>query len=688
MRRILPVFLSIILATASLLSVSGAAFSVSSPQNTVAELGGAAVLRAESDGATQALWFDKNGNEITDGVTSVPDGTVLRTSLKIAKVTDDVVTNGYFCVFSNGKTCIMTDMCRVTCAPELSRDDDYTASTGIECHCAWLRAKLRGVTENDLRDGSGWYRYDSSTETYASVSGESYYINGLCLGIGDVTPGEKYWYVYRAVTDTATVEQKFYVYESVPVSDDDIHFAHILGDIEPVNGVFPVSLRSGESEKYEITEVRWEDKNTSNPTVFVTLKVKNGHIFQFDDGIFTVRCGNVRLMAETDGALAAESETMTVSATFKQREPEPSQRGFTAQLNENDGKIAVNGFSSFSAYCLPAGMTVTQDGSVHYEGNGNAQCFIVAKGKSGTAYGILSVSGNSQQPSETVKITTSEIPGATIDIGYSFKLSCDKSGAVWAEIGNVLPGIGLTLTPDGEITGVPSKTGTFTFAVTVSYGNATDTSSFSLTVSKKKNEYKVTFVKNRGTGDMPAVYVDASIGKYTVPKCGFTPPSNKKFVYWDMNGKKVYPGDVLTLTSDIKLKAVYESVNNNTSKNTGITPETTSHVHSFDSYECNTRSHWLVCECGKTEGKEVHSFDENGVCTACGYSKSGKTSQKASSTEPTDRDPHTGNETTREITVIGENEKKVDFFVIVILIFICLCLAAAVIAFITAKKIR
>ncbi|MBR6427192.1 MAG: hypothetical protein IKS28_05135 [Clostridia bacterium] len=688
MRRFLPAFL---MTVSAMLATVCAAFSVSSPQDAPAVLGGTAVFSSESSGATQAVWFDRNGNEIADGVTSVPDGAVLRTSLKIPKVTDGVVENGYFCVFTDGKNCEVTGMCRVICAPELSRDDEYTACTGIECHCAWLRARLRGVREEDLRSGSGWYRFYPDTESYVPVSGENYYVNGLSLGIGDVTPGEKCWYIYRAVTDTSTVEQRFYVYESVPVSNYDIRVAHILGDIEPGNGVYPVSFRPGESEKYEITEVRWEGKNTSNPTVFVTLNVRDGNMFQYNDGVFTVRCGDVLLTARTDGAPAAESGTMTVSATFKQNDPEPSRRDFTAQLNGTDGKITAEGFSSFSAYCLPAGMTVTQDGDVHYEGNGNAQCFIVARGKSGTSYGILSVSADSPQPPENVKITTSEIPGAVAGTGYSFKLSCDRGGAEWAETGNVLSGIGLALTHDGTVTGVPSKTGTFSFAVTVSYGSATDTRSFSITVSKQKAAYKVTFVKNRGTGDMPAVTVDASIGKYTVPECGFTPPSNKKFVYWEMNGKKVFPGEVLTLTTDVKLKAVYEADGSGTTKETGKNPETTAHVHSFETYEYNTRSHWAVCECGKTDGKEVHSFDENGVCTICGYAKPGKTSRTDSATgssDPSDPDLRTGDETTRVITVIGENGKKVDIFVVVILIFICLCLAAAVIAFITAKKIR
>ena len=62
-------------------------------------------------------------------------------------------------------------MCRVICAPELSRDDEYTACTGIECHCAWLRARLRGVREEDLRSGSGWYRLYPDTESYVPVSG-------------------------------------------------------------------------------------------------------------------------------------------------------------------------------------------------------------------------------------------------------------------------------------------------------------------------------------------------------------------------------------------------------------------------------------------------------------------------------------------------------------------------------------
>ena len=68
--------------------------------------------------------------------------------------------------------------------------------------------------------------------------------------------------------------------------------------------------------------------------------------------------------------------------------------------------------------------------------------------------------------------------------------------------------------------------------------------------------YTVSFDKNGGTGTMNPETVIAG-SKYTLPACGFTAPSNKKFDGWEVNGTKYAVGASIEVNSNVIVKALW-----------------------------------------------------------------------------------------------------------------------------------
>ena len=70
------------------------------------------------------------------------------------------------------------------------------------------------------------------------------------------------------------------------------------------------------------------------------------------------------------------------------------------------------------------------------------------------------------------------------------------------------------------------------------------------------NQYTVSFDRNGGTGTMNPETVIAG-SKYTLPACGFTAPSNKKFDGWEVNGTKYAVGASIEVNSSVIVKALW-----------------------------------------------------------------------------------------------------------------------------------
>ena len=124
----------------------------------------------------------------------------------------------------------------------------------------------------------------------------------------------------------------------------------------------------------------------------------------------------------------------------------------------------------------------------------------------------------------------------------------------------------------------------------------------------------VSFSANGGKGKMSAKQViDGDTIK--LPKCGFTAPGGKDFKGWQIGGKTYAPGDKVTITEDITVKALWKT-----------------HTHSGGKATCESKA---KCEgCGKTYGstgshtlKKVSGYDAtcteagriaHSKCTVCG----------------------------------------------------------------------
>ena len=69
--------------------------------------------------------------------------------------------------------------------------------------------------------------------------------------------------------------------------------------------------------------------------------------------------------------------------------------------------------------------------------------------------------------------------------------------------------------------------------------------------------YTVAFLPNGGSGTMDPDRVSG--GEYSLPDNLFTAPGGKKFKAWSVNGKEYNPEDVITVTSDTTVTAVWEN---------------------------------------------------------------------------------------------------------------------------------
>lgn len=68
--------------------------------------------------------------------------------------------------------------------------------------------------------------------------------------------------------------------------------------------------------------------------------------------------------------------------------------------------------------------------------------------------------------------------------------------------------------------------------------------------------YTVSFNANGGTGSMADV--NGVSGQYALPANGFTAPSGKQFKCWSVNDQEKNPGDSITVTANVTVKAIWK----------------------------------------------------------------------------------------------------------------------------------
>ena len=94
----------------------------------------------------------------------------------------------------------------------------------------------------------------------------------------------------------------------------------------------------------------------------------------------------------------------------------------------------------------------------------------------------------------------------------------------------------------------------------VAYNNGVPVYSneFTVTWESQIQSYEVTFDANGGEGSMDAVNVQA--GEYTLPECEFTAPSGMQFKKWSVNEVEKAVGDIIEITEDTVVKAIWENI--------------------------------------------------------------------------------------------------------------------------------
>ena len=114
--------------------------------------------------------------------------------------------------------------------------------------------------------------------------------------------------------------------------------------------------------------------------------------------------------------------------------------------------------------------------------------------------------------------------------------------------------------------GKPTKVGTYSINVSLSTYDSKKNKLigktekiFTLKVNPDGSITQVTisFDKNGGSGSMADVTVNKS-SNYTLPACTFTAPTGKEFKAWDVGGLEKAVGDIITVTANTTVKAIWK----------------------------------------------------------------------------------------------------------------------------------
>ena len=109
-------------------------------------------------------------------------------------------------------------------------------------------------------------------------------------------------------------------------------------------------------------------------------------------------------------------------------------------------------------------------------------------------------------------------------------------------------------------------------------------------IVQPKYNITVSFAANGASGTM-ADESAVCAKEYTLPECGFTAPSGKKFKAWSVNGKEKAVGDKVIFIENTTITAIWED-----------------HICDFGTeWEADDNNHWKQCACGEKQGLEAHN---------------------------------------------------------------------------------
>ena len=152
-----------------------------------------------------------------------------------------------------------------------------------------------------------------------------------------------------------------------------------------------------------------------------------------------------------------------------------------------------------------------------------------------------------------------DIPAGQVESEASNNVSAGVSGGQKPYTYSISGPAWISIDNDGNISGLrpstPQAATTATITVTDAEGS-TQTITISIGEVSERPTYTVTFNDGGGSGTMDAV--PGIRDEYALPDCAFTAPVGYVFLHWNVNGYSKNPGDVITVTDNIMISAVWK----------------------------------------------------------------------------------------------------------------------------------
>ena len=298
----------------------------------------------------------------------------------------------------------------------------------------------------------------------------------------------------------------------------------------------------------------------------------------------------ITINPSTGGSVTAPQYGETGKEISLKIVPNPGYEWTGNTITDKDGNVIAQDVFSFTMPDKDVIVTNTfeklnTDVTIYFNpgngGSGTMQSQTVPQGsyklpnptftaQAGKEFKAWSVGGKEYQPGDTIQVSANTTVTAlwkdkAISQGHNINIDPDiKNGKVTSNkekaVNNEI--VTLTVTPDPgyelaslTVAGIDATQAGKKGTVTVRMA----TKDIYVTATFKRDPYKsiISFDPNGGSGVMKSDEVYNGY-QYRIPNCEFTPPAEKEFLRWTINGYPYTPGAVVTIYQDYTLKAEWK----------------------------------------------------------------------------------------------------------------------------------